>query len=113
MTFRITAAGAALVGIVTLVLAGSSGCDRSHLTASYARSFHATFAAQTVNPDRRGDAKTVMGLDSQEAAIIAGTYRKQLSPAGGEASNQAQLLTYSSRTGLREASVMPPPSVGP
>jgi hypothetical protein len=102
-----------LVGILTLAFVAGSGCDRSHLTATYARSFHTTFAVQTVNPDRRGDAKTVMGLDSQEAAIIAGTYRKQLSPTSSEASNQAQLLTYSSRGGLREASVMPPPSVGP
>jgi hypothetical protein len=101
-------AGTMLAGILTL----AGGCDRSYLTASHGRAFRESFAAQTVNPDRRSDAKSVTGLDSQEASIIAGTYRKSLGPAAaGNAEGQTRLLTYSREGGLREAS-MPPPSVG-
>jgi hypothetical protein len=100
----------ALAGFLTLVLAGAA-CDRTNLTSTHGRAYRQAFAVQTVNPDRQTDPKAVHGLDSQEAAIIANTYRKGLGPAGGGGDNASQqLLTYSPKAGLQQAAVMSPPS---
>jgi hypothetical protein len=103
-------AGSTLTGLLMLIVSAAA-CDRTYLTPSHGRAYRETFAVQTVNPQRQTEGKFVQGLDSQEAAIIASTYRKHLGPAGSDSgSNQTQLLTYSPRGGLREASVMPAPS---
>ena len=86
-------------------LASGVGCSRAYMTPSHGRAYREAFAVQTVNPDKQTDAKAVMGLDSQEASIISGTYRRGLAPqqqGGGD----TQMLTYSSRAATREA----PPS---
>ena len=103
-----TLAGAGLAALVSL---GGAGCDRAHLTASHGRAYQQAFAVQTVNPGRVAPANAVHGLDSQEAAIIASSYRRGLAPKEQSAGTERpQVLLYSPKAGLRDAS-MPPPSV--
>jgi hypothetical protein len=110
--FRLPRSLAVAVSTLGLGLAALAvgGCDRTYLTPSHGRAYRQSFAAQTANPTRRSQAAAVYGLDSQEAAIISSNYRKALAPKEEASSNQTQLLMYSPRNGLREASV-PPPSV--
>lgn len=97
---------------LTLSLLGglAAGCDRTYLTPTHGRAYQQVFAAQAVNPERQIDAKAVHGLDSQEAAIIAGNYRKALSPRDTNAASSTQLLMYSPGAGVRDPG-MPGPSV--
>jgi hypothetical protein len=89
---------------------GAAGCSRAHLSANYGRSFHDSFAVQTVNPDRQTEPKAVHGLDSQEAAIISSSYRKALAPKEEAAANQGPMLMYAPRGGGGGQN-LPPPSV--
>src|SRR5436309_1395807 len=82
-----------------LILAAAFGalsigaCARTHLTPTHGRANREIFAAQIANPDRKPGSKSVNGLDSQEAAIIAGNYRKALSPKPeGGGSNQMLMV---------------------
>ncbi len=64
----------------TALLCGM-GCDRSHMSPQYGRSVRGVFGRQVI--DRRaGSARSfeAEGLDPQEAAIVAETYRRSLSP---------------------------------
>jgi type IV pilus biogenesis protein CpaD/CtpE len=84
------------VAATFVVLGGAgSGCTRAHLTASHGRAYHEVFAAQDANPNRKGAPKSVNGLDSQEASIIAGSYRRALSPKAEGSASANQLLTMS------------------
>jgi hypothetical protein len=96
-----------------LGLALSTGaCSRAHLTATHGRAFHEIFAAQTANPNPRSDPKSIHGLDSQEAAIISGSYRKALSPKADSGGGNNQLLLMApSKSGAAAANYMPAPSV--
>ncbi|HVZ74117.1 MAG TPA: hypothetical protein VHJ20_17180 [Polyangia bacterium] len=85
-------------------VAGLSACTRAHLTPTYGRAYHQIFAAQDANPDHK-NTKSVHGLDSQEAAIIAGSYRHALAPVANNSTNQ-QLVT-TNNTG---AGAMPVPT---
>jgi hypothetical protein len=105
---RVFGRGALGVTFVALALAA---CDRTYMTPTWGKSFREAFTVQTVNPGRRAEANAVHGLDSQEAAIIAGGYRRALSPKDESAANQTQLLMYSPRGGVQNAGAMPPPSV--
>ncbi len=97
-------AGLAFVALATCLAGG--GCARTHLTASHGRAYHEVFAAQDANPNRQGT-KSVHGLDSNEAAIIAGSYRKALAPKASEGSAQGQLLMMSPNRPGAEAVVAP------
>ena len=93
MNARLRARLRPLASRVALVLAVSAlgACSRAHLTASHGRAYHEVFAAQDANPNRKGG-KSIHGLDSQEAAIIAGNYRRALSPKQDSGPNANQLL---------------------
>lgn len=109
MTFR---ASLAAVGFLTLAAAAGGACDRTYLTPTHGRSYRQAFAVQAVNPDAQRNNKAVVGLDSQEASIISGSYRKSLAPQQEASQNQGQLLTYSrNNAALREASAVPASSV--
>jgi len=106
-------AGAQLVialGIaVAFVGLGGAGCSRAHLTPTFGRSFHEVFAIQDANPNRHGTAKSVHGLDSQEAAIIAGSYRRALAPKMESGGNNGQVVLMSpNRGGGAESAVLAP-----
>jgi hypothetical protein len=96
-----------LVALV-LVAGGGAGCSRAHLTSTHGRAYHEVFAAQDANPNR-STVKSVHGLDSQEAAIISGSYRRALSPQQAASPQSQQLLTTSTTAG--GSGSMPAPSV--
>jgi hypothetical protein len=82
--------------VLTLAAAASAvglgACSRLHITPTHGRAYHAVFAIQDANPDRKAP-KSIHGLDSQEASIIAGNYRKGLGPkAEGNGAGSSQLL---------------------
>ncbi len=84
------------------------GCSRAHLTATHGRAYHEIFAAQDANPARKGG-KSISGLDSQEAAIIAGNYRKALSPKAEAAPGSNQLLMVNpNRGGVNDSAQLAP-----
>jgi hypothetical protein len=99
---------------LTLLAAfGETACDRSRLTASHGRAYREAFARQIANPNagnKPQSDKAVQGLDSQEAAIVSKTYRKNLAPRDDDAT-RGQMLYYSPRTGQPERRDLPPPSV--
>lgn len=81
----------ALAVVLSLLAPTLGACSRAHLTATHGRAYHEMFAIQDANPNRKGST-SVHGLDSQEAAIIAGNYRKALSPKTDSNPNSNQLL---------------------
>jgi hypothetical protein len=98
----------ALLGLVAAGL-GVGACSRAHLTPTHGRAYHAVFAAQDATPGRAAP-KSVHGLDSQEAAIISGSYRKRLAGPNDAANPQSQqLLMTNPRAGA--ASAVPSSSV--
>jgi hypothetical protein len=99
-----------LAGAVVLLTALTLGaCNRAHLTASHGRAYHAAFVAQDANPDRKG-AQSVHGLDAQEAAIVAGSYRKALGPRSETpGAGNGQMLMINPQRG--DNNVMMQPSV--
>jgi hypothetical protein len=87
---------------------GGSGCARTHLTPTFGRAYHEVFAIQDANPNRQGAGRSVHGLDSQEAAIIAGSYRKALAAKSDAATGGSQLLMMSpNRGGGSDSSLAP------
>jgi hypothetical protein len=97
------------LGVLGAVAAGAGACSRAHLTPTHGRAYHEVFAAQDANPGRSSTGKSVHGLDSQEAAIISGSYRHALSPQAAPTAQSQQLLTTSTTAGGGAA--MPGPSV--
>jgi hypothetical protein len=99
------ALGVALVG---------GACERAHMTASYGRANHDAFTRQMANPTagtKPAPAGMVQGLDSQEAAIVSKTYRRNLAPRDEEAASRGQMLYYNQRPPQADRGDMPPPSV--
>jgi hypothetical protein len=96
---RFRSSGARLGLVAVLVVAGAVGCSRTHLTSTHGRAYREAFAAQDANPNR-GPSKSVHGLDSQEAKIIAGGYRKALAPKADSSDTSSQLLMIGPRRGV-------------
>jgi hypothetical protein len=69
------------IPILTAALLGSLAlaCARTHLSRSHGESYDAAFSQQraVVKPAAK---KSALGLDSQEAEIIADGYRRSLAP---------------------------------
>jgi hypothetical protein len=96
------------VAVACAVLLGGVGCARTHLSPNHGRAYREIFAAQAVGPRPGVKPKSVDGLDSQEASIIAGNYRKALSPKD---SGDAQKQMIMTPTGPREVTSVPATSV--
>lgn len=96
------------VAVLGLALAsGLSACSRAHLTPSHGRAFRSAFVVQDANPNRK-TVQSVNGLDSQEAAIIAGSYRKALAPAsGGGGGEQQRLLMVAPQRPVGDSAGLP------
>jgi hypothetical protein len=103
---RVRSLGLLAVGLFGAGLGGAA-CSRAHLTSTHGRAYREVFAAQDANPNR-GTPKSVHGLDSQEAAIIAGNYRRELSPQAAASPQSQQLLMTNPA-----AAPAPPPSSVP
>lgn len=85
------------VGIVVVATLAGCGWRQQHLSGDYGKSFDAIFAAQAV--ERQTPARAASGLDSQEASIIAQTYRKSLAPKEVSAKEQPILMVAPTREG--------------
>src|SRR5262249_2960982 len=107
------------VGVLVLgaALGAPAACNRAHLTASYGRANHQAFARQVANPGAAttpASERMTNGLDSQEAAIVSATYRRNLAPRTEESTTRGQMLYYAPPApgGARsERGDLPPPSV--
>ncbi len=104
-----------MIGALALGVALVGGaCERAHLTASHGRANHDAFTRQVANPNagtKPASDRMVQGLDSQEAAIVAKTYRRHLAPRDEEAASRSQMLYYNQRAPQAERNDLPPPSV--
>ena len=92
-----------------------AGCaSRNHLTEGHGRSYHEALARQAVNPEASSQPVASKGLDSQESAVIAESYRKSLAPKGQTGEQEPILLVSPSaqKAGPR-GDYMPPASVPP
>jgi hypothetical protein len=82
----------ACFSLALLLAATSLACGGSaRMTRSHGRAYHEAVARQTANP-AGAPQKPARGLDSQEAAIVANSYRKGLTPKGTSAEEQPLLL---------------------
>lgn len=99
---RVSLAVAAFIGSLGLGL----GCSRAHLTSSHGRAYHEAFAAQDATPENKPP-RSVHGLDSQEAAIIAGNYRKALSPKAEANAGSGQLLMVNPQRPVGDSAGLP------
>ncbi|ABS28140.1 hypothetical protein [Anaeromyxobacter sp. Fw109-5] len=101
--------------VVAALVVLAAGCAREHLTETHGKSMRESFAVQRANPDapRRGPPpKALTGLDSQEATIIAETYRKSLAPEG-TAVEEPEVLLIAPPQSTRQRPQALPPSVPP
>lgn len=83
--------GIGFLGVAALVF--GAGCDRTHLSPTLGWAVRGALREQVIYPRAGELIKPAGGLDSEEAAAIAKTYRKSLSPkSGAEGGGQSQLL---------------------
>lgn len=103
-----TLRSAAVLGLVMAVL----GCaDRLHMGGpAYGRAYQTAIQRQTVNPNAGRSGRAVTHLDSQDAAVIAKTYRKSMSKDEG-ARDQGMVLITPNQGGGPGGYSLPPPSV--
>lgn len=92
----------------TLIAAGAGlGCGRAHLTGAHGRSTRAVFALQDANAGQTRRAEIPPGLDSQEAGIIAESYRKSLAPKGTAVDEQPAVMIVQEPSGSKAAPLAP------
>lgn len=78
--------------VAAAVLLAMLGCSRGSLSTSHGEAYRAVFAKQR-GPDRpAGPPEAAAGLDSQEAAIVADTYRRGLAPEGADVKEEPVLI---------------------
>lgn len=106
-----------LLGMLT------GGCaDRTYLTPTYGRAYSEAFRRQAVNRVPPPGASTgngagagrsdaTQGLDSQEAAAVARSYRRSLAGQEGASENPAQSAVIMNSGSPQLIPYMPPPSV--
>jgi hypothetical protein len=88
-----------------------SACGHQHLWDARGRSYHSEFALQRApHPAGAKHAEAVRGLDSQEAAIIAASYRRSLVPKDTKVQEQPVLL-IAPQPGGQGSMALPLPSV--
>jgi hypothetical protein len=91
----------------TLLVAGAAllACgSRAHLTESHGRSYNAAFARQGAEPAHRTrPAQALTGLDSQEASIVATSYRRSLAPRSAAAEPPPVLMVAPESSSERRA----------
>lgn len=104
----------ALVALAMLLMVGAAACDRTTMGPYHGRAYRELFARQALDPlagEKPRSARVYQGLDSQEASIVARTYRKGLAPKEAAEGQQAPMLLMAPRAGGRDTGNMPPPSV--
>jgi hypothetical protein len=106
-----------LAFIVLATATGLAACGpRAHLSPSFGRSNHHAFERQAIDPLAGNTPRGVGGLDSQEAAIVAATHRRNLAPKGTAApADEPLIIVAPSQGGLggaRQLAPSVPPSSG-
>ncbi len=76
--------------VLTVVTVSLAGCNRQHLSPAFGRAYRETLAMQGVNSTRAPPPS--MRLDTQEAAVISGSYVQSLSGKGRSAEPEPVLL---------------------
>jgi hypothetical protein len=69
----------------------SMGCRQRHLSKDYGTSYARAFAVQ-LDPGKKQPSTAAVGLDAQEAAITANTYREGLAPEGETVKQQPTVI---------------------
>ncbi len=78
---------------VLLVLAvAAAGCGIEHRSAAYGRAYKESMAMQ-VKPPAKPPAPTNNALDTQESAVIAGTYVRSLAGKGSQPAETEPVLS--------------------
>lgn len=104
MTVNRRALAALGMALAALAIPGCS--SQSPLTRAHGRASAEYLKRQAVQPSAHREA--VKGLDSEEAAIVADTYRKGLAPKGARTDEDSQvLLVAPPRRGERPAPLAP------
>lgn len=105
----------ALMLLLCLPLAAAGCADRTYLTKSHGRAYAEAFDRQAVPPQPRSRSanapEATEGLDSQEAAAIAGSYRRSLAGKEGSGENAGHAMVITNSGAVQPAPYMPPPSV--
>ena len=80
---------------ITLLLFTSIACDRAHMSASYGKATRAALQNQVIDPAAGDKKRAEQGLDPEEAAVIAKSYRGSLSKdkEGDKEKPQLMLVT--------------------
>jgi len=113
-TPRIALPRIALPAIALLLAVGAVGCDRTNMGNTHGRAYREAFARQALDPlagEKPRNARVFQGLDSQEASIVAKTYRKNLAPKESSDGQRQPMLLMAPGGGARDLGNMPPPSV--
>lgn len=79
---------------------------RAVITASHGKAYRAAFDQQRL-PEAQRRAAPPPGLDSQEAAIIADSYRSSLAPKGSRADEQAPVILLTPQGQQGQRALMP------
>jgi hypothetical protein len=92
--------------LLVIAALAAAGCTGSiHLTESFGKSYRATMRAQ-----HTGDAvakQAVKGLDSEEATIVASSYRHSLAAKGQTSELQPEILYVAPQHGDRQMQLAP------
>lgn len=93
-TLRFVCAGVTLLAI---------GCSTP---TGHGESLRAAMRAQTASPPKK-QTGAIEGLDSQEAAIIADSYRRSLAPKGEKVADDSVILVAPSSASARQQPLAP------
>jgi hypothetical protein len=98
-----------VVGVILVFAAlAAAGCSGpKHMSRNHGKAFRAHFERQVANPAALEEAEK--GLDSEEAAIVAGAYRRSLAPKNARDEDQSEVLLLAAppRGGERQAPLAP------
>jgi tRNA/tmRNA/rRNA uracil-C5-methylase (TrmA/RlmC/RlmD family) len=96
--------GAVAVAAVAVMLAGCGG--RAHLTEGHGTAVRAVQHGQAAVPAAKRT-NAIEGLDSQEAAIIADSYRRSLAPKGEKVEEEPVIFVAPPQRGMARQALAP------
>jgi hypothetical protein len=103
---------AALLAAAGAIGIGSAGCaDRTHLTASYGRSYRLAAERQAMNPNAGEKPHVIADLDSNDAAVIAKAYRRSLAGKNTQSEANESMVVVTPGAATPGGYYVPPPSV--
>jgi hypothetical protein len=98
---------------LVLIVIGAAACDRTHLSACYGQSVRRAFKAQVIDPAAGERPGNTQGLDPEEAAIVAKSYRESLSPKREDTGRMPLVVMPTAQPGGGVPLPNVPPSVPP